>query len=338
MTQLADLLSTPVANIKPAVNQAEHQARWATPRIYLDYGLYSQPILHTDNTFVRCLRRQGYNGHLDPVGLMAEFPKNGKPSGGTDGQATVITPHGNWDFWGYMGPQNSNGFQRALQYLYNFWQQHTPNDVYVGSAAFTPSNQQGNALSYGPSWPISPTIPLLAEFQANLIPHAISMTTPTPQGGTPMPLSPSGVPANRDYSAVSSGVQGTVSPALLNNGSVVGSKDAATGVVMGMRAYLKWTDKQLTAWYLTKPIEHQSAARTLGRCLIDYGFVITQVGGAAAAPLNGVDAPGYAKILDAYLLDGIDPKDFVWLTPPTSVYADGSTGTTVGFSSNIFYP
>lgn len=140
---------------------------------------------------------------------------------------------------------------------YNFWQvQFKDNKVYVSNGSVVGGDYRTKIDGWKSSRGVG--IQYLAmlvrpeEIEQGVIEHALSVPIMNPSG------------------------QFYVAPA-----TKLEHPNGKVGVPEGMRFALTATDSEIEAWVKTKPAKFQNFCRTVGRCMRDYGWIVSDTSGGA---------------------------------------------------------
>jgi hypothetical protein len=101
----------------------------------------------------------------------------------------------------------------------------------------------------------------------------------------------------------------------------------------GMRFALDVTDAQIESWVSTKPAAYQKLARVVGHAMRDYGWFVTDTGGAAVMPFEASASAGAlwkaqgidpASTTARDLLDGLMTQSSIYAIVPSDQYPNQS--------------
>jgi hypothetical protein len=105
--------------------------------------------------------------------------------------------------------------------------------------------------------------------------------------------------------------------------------EIANPIPEGMRFALDVTDAQIESWVATKPAAYQKLARIVARALRDYGWFITDTGGAANLQIEAEASAGAlwrAQCIDPTsttvrdLVDGLMTESRIYAIVPSDQY------------------
>jgi len=261
--------------------------------INLTFEEYTYPVY--DARFAEGWRAAEINRRSSLDGKQIPWHRDWRPASGSDGQVIILDPDTGreWDLWQVEVEDDTVQASNGNLVPGNYWTRET-----------------GFAPSRGAGIPYLAMLVRPAEVAQELIPHALSMAARGVDRSTYVP------------------------PATGTDGEVV-EFAVANGIPEGMRFALRVTDAEIEAWVASLPLSPigKQSARAIGRALRDYGWFITDNGGAAHLQFEDRLTAGPAwsslgldhtvdddKTYPRDLLDGLVRKDRIYAIVPSDEY------------------